>query len=129
MQSQLIGYWDVVEVKMHEGVVLVVIGGSEGDIVQITDNNRFIVWQEGGIGYKYKYRLREDIGPQAIDIYSVNPRDVNEAIFTIRDGMLTICAASVGYQRPTAFELTTKYHMLRTLRRSRGAKASAFSKV
>jgi uncharacterized protein (TIGR03067 family) len=118
MEDDLVGAWEVIDVRAHDGIVLMVIGGLVGDLVQLTENNRFIVWQDGHIPHKYKYCVRDDVGPGAVDIYSVNPRNVNHAIYAIDGGELTICAASAGHDRPTDFLLANMYHMIHRYRRS-----------
>jgi len=122
MTDELVGAWEVIDTRAHEGIVLMVIGGSVGELVQLTENNRFIVWQDGHIPHKYKYRVRDDVGPGAIDIYSVNPRNVNHAIYTLDGEELSICAASAGHDRPTDFSLGNKYHMIHRYRRSNAMK-------
>ena len=99
--SALSGFWEVTAAEQVAGRTLRVIGGIPGDLVQFTEDGRYVIRTDPRRSVEYRYRAEAGSPLPRLDLSGHNPDFTTHAVYRVEGDELVICAAANGRERPT----------------------------
>ena len=101
MDRRLVGFWRIDTIDMVPDRAVQLIGGLLNEIVEFTDNDRYVLWGDPSDPRKINCRFL-DTDPPAMDFWIRGLESLgSKCLLDIQDSRLKICIAGDSGERPT----------------------------